>query len=295
MGRPRHLGYDLLPGLEVGLSGPDIEQVDDLLVHALLVKVQGDLIDAVHVPGGEDRLHLDVAEEGDLGADVVGEGILGAAQEDIRLDADLPQGLHAVLRRLRLHFTGRPDEGDPGEVDEDGVLPSRLIAELADRLEKRLALDVAHRAPDFRDHHVDIRPAKLGDGGLDFVGNVRDHLHRLAEELATAFLSDHREIDLAGRVVAVAGKRAVGESFVVAEVEVRLAAVVEHEDLAVLVRAHGAGIDVEVGVDLLHADLQPAPLEEHPDRRAGKALAQRADHAPGDKNVLRHRYGRPAK
>jgi len=187
MGRPRHLGYDLLPGLEVGLSGPDIEQVDDLLVHALLVKVQGDLIDAVHVPGGEDRLHLDVAEEGDLGADVVGEGILGAAQEDIRLDADLPQGLHAVLRGLRLYFTGRPDEGDPGEVDEDGVLPSRLIAELADRLEKRLAFDVAHRSADL--HDGDVEPGgRLADEILDLVGDVGDDLDGLAEVVAPAFL-----------------------------------------------------------------------------------------------------------
>ena len=44
--------------------------------------------------------------------------------------------------------------------------------------------------------------------------------------------------------------RAVGEALVVAEVEVGLGAVVGHEDLAVLVRAHRAGIHVDVRVEL---------------------------------------------
>ena len=46
----------------------------------------------------------------------------------------------------------------------------------------------------------------------------------------------------------------VDEPLVVAEVEVGLAAVLGDEDLAVLAGVHGAGVDVDVGVELAHGD-----------------------------------------
>jgi hypothetical protein len=48
----------------------------------------------------------------------------------------------------------------------------------------------------------------------------------------------------------------------VAEVEVGLGPVVGDEDLAVLIRAHGARIDVEIGVELAQPHLVAARLEE---------------------------------
>ena len=48
--------------------------------------------------------------------------------------------------------------------------------------------------------------------------------------------------------------------FVMAEIKVRFRAVVGDEDLAVLIRAHRAGVDVEIRVELLVFDLQPALL-----------------------------------
>jgi hypothetical protein len=40
---------------------------------------------------------------------------------------------------------------------------------------------------------------------------------------------------------------------------------------AVLIRALGAGIDVDVGIELLQPDPQPAVLEQHADGRARQA------------------------
>ena len=39
---------------------------------------------------------------------VVGDGALGAAEEDVGLDADLAQLLHRVLRRLGLQLVATP-------------------------------------------------------------------------------------------------------------------------------------------------------------------------------------------
>lgn len=100
---------------------------------------------------------------------------------------------------------------------------------------------------------------------LDLVGHVRNHLHRLAQELATPLLVDDRLVDLAGGVVGVSRERAGSESFVVAQVQIGFASVVQHEDLAVLVGAHRSGIDVQVGVQLLHPNAQSATFQQHAD------------------------------
>src|SRR6185503_12550687 len=76
--------------------------------------------------------------------------------------------------------------------------------------------------------------------------------------------------------------------------EVRLGAVIGDEDLAVVVRRHGAGVDVDVGVELQDRDGDAARLEDPSDRGGGDALAERAGHAAGHKDILRHRSGSSA-
>jgi len=51
----------------------------------------------------------------------------------------------------------------------------------------------------------------------------------------------------------------------VAQIEVGFAAVVGDIDLAVLIRAHRAGIDVDVRVELLQSHRVPVPFEEGAD------------------------------
>jgi hypothetical protein len=75
---------------------------------------------------------------------------------------------------------------------------------------------------------------------------------------------------------------------VMAEVEVGLGPVVGHEDLAVLIGAHGPRIDVEVGVELAQAHRVAARLQERAERRRGEALAERRHHAAGDEDVAGH-------
>ena len=53
------------------------------------------------------------------------------------------------------------DERDERDVDVEHVLGAGLAAELADRLEERLRLDVADRAADLGDDDVGI--GRLGD------------------------------------------------------------------------------------------------------------------------------------
>jgi hypothetical protein len=121
---------------------------------------------------------------------------------------------------------------------------------------------------------------------LDLVGHVRDDLHGLAEVFALALVVEHRLIHLAARQVVKPRQLHVGKPLVMAQVEVRLRAVVEHIDFAVLERAHRARIDVEVRVELLQGDLQAAVFEQRAQRGRRQALAQRAHHTARNKYVF---------
>ena len=106
-----------------------------------------------------------------------------------------------------------------------------------------------------------VRLLRLGhrqDAALDLVGDVRDHLDGVAEVLAATLLGDDGRIHLPGGDIRRPGQIAVEEALVVADVEVGFSAVLGDEHLAVLKRVHGARIDVEVRVELLHRHLQTA-------------------------------------
>src|SRR5690606_10830228 len=83
-------------------------------------------------------------------------------------------------------------------------------------------------------------------------------------------------------------RRHASEALIVAEVEVRLRAVVGDEHLAVLIRAHGARIDVEIRVELAQANGIAASLEKRPKSRRCEAFAEGGDHAAGNEDVPLH-------
>ena len=174
-----------------------------------------------------------------------------------------------------------------GDVDVADVVAADVLAELADGLEEREDLDVADGAAHLGDDHVDGVGGQPLDAVLDLVGDVRDDLHRLAEEVASPLLGDHALVDGPGGGVGLAVEVLVDEALVVAEIEVGLAAVVGDEHLAVLEGVHGSGVDVDVRVELLHRDPQAPALEQPAQRGRGQILAQGTRHPTGDEDVLR--------
>ena len=115
-----------------------------------------------------------------------------------------------------------------------------------------------------------------------------DHLHGGAEEIAAPLLGDDLLIDApGGDIVALVG-RAAGEALVMAKVEIGLGAVVGDEHLAVLGRAHGPRIDVEIGIELAQAHGIAARLQQGAERRRSQTFAKRGNHAAGDENIASH-------
>jgi hypothetical protein len=251
----------------------------------------GNEVDVRNVGAADDGAAIDVGEERDLLADVVGELLRRAAHDDIRVDTDAAELVDRVLGGLRLQLTRRVDEGHEGHVQIDHVLVPDLAAELADRLEERQRLDVADRPADLGDDDVG-RSDLLGslDARLDLVRDVRDDLHGRAEELALPLATQDRVPDRARGVARVPREVLVDEALVVADVEIRLGPVLGDEHLAVLERAHRARVDVQVRVELLSRDGEATSLQESSERGGDDALPQRGDDTTRDEHVLGHGF-----
>src|SRR5687767_10809526 len=273
------------PTFHLRLAGGKVQALQDDAVEPFTGEHEGHLVNARYVLGGDHGLFVDIAEQRDLALDLLVEEAVGAAEQNVGLDADGAQVPDAMLRRLGLQLAGGADEWHQRQVDVEGVLAADILTQLADGFDERQALDVADRAADLDQNDVDVI-SNGADVVLDLVGDVGDHLHRPPEIVAAPFLLDHRQVDLAGRPVTGARRDLVGEALVVSQVEIRLRAVVGHVDLAVLIRAHRPWIHIDIWIEFLERDLVAVALEDGADRGGGEALAERRHHAAGDEDVF---------
>ena len=286
--------YVILQWRLVQLAFGQLEPAQHLHVESLLEQVDGHLVDARRIDARQDRVDVDVAEMGDFRADGVVHLVVGPAYDEVGLDAHRAHLLHGVLCGLRFDFVSGSDVGHEAHVHEHDVVYSQLMAQLADCLDERLAFDVADGAADFGDHDVGAGlRCRAQNAILDGVGDVRNDLNGAAQEIAASLAGDKRLVDRALREVRFAREALVDESLVVAEIEIALVAVVGHEDLAMLEWAHCAGVDVEIGVHLLHGHPVAARFEQMPKRSGGDSLAQRRYDAARYEDVLCHVASRP--
>ena len=215
---------------------------------------EGDLVDGRCVDALDNGVGGHVAELCHFAAHGGGDVVFGAEHQHVGLDTHLLQLLHGMLGRFGFQLFGGAYVGDISEVDADYVV-AHFPFQLAHGLEVRGGLDVAHGASYLGNHEVIVAGvAQQFDVAFDFVCDVGYNLHRLAQVIAAAFLVDDALVDAAGGDIVGARGADVGETFVVAQVEVGLVAVYRHIALAVLVRVEGARVDVDIGVEFLDGD-----------------------------------------
>ena len=126
----------------------------------------------------------------------------------------------------------------------------------------------------FRDDDVHVVGGESLDAPLDFVGHMWNHLDGSPEVITASFRGQDGLVDAARRRVRRPGEVLVNEAFVMAEIQVGLAAVVGDEHFAVFEGVHGAGVDVDVRVEFLHRDSQATHLEQSTERGSGQTLAE---------------------
>ena len=279
--------HHLLPLGQVGGGHVQLELFHHHVVQTIGVQHQRALVQAGHGQVLDDALRLDVAEGADLAADVGAHAAVGAQDDDVRVDAHTLQLLDRVLGRLGLVLVGAGDVGHQHHMDEAAVVAALLQAHLPDGLQEGLALDVAGGAADLGNDHIGPGGGShVVDVALDLVGDVGDDLDGLAQIGTLTLLVQDVPVHLAGGQVGVLVQVLVDEALVVAQVQVGLGAVVGDKHLTVLQGAHGAGVHVDVGVQLLAGHLQAAALEQAAQRGGGDALAQAGHDTAGDEDIL---------
>lgn len=97
----------------------------------------------------------------------------------------------------------------------------------------------------------------------------------------------HRQHLAGGEVVAFL-HLGLDEALIVAKVEVGFGAVFGDEHLAMLERAHGARIDVDVRIELEHGHGKTARFQNCCDGCSSNAFTQRGHNPAGHENVLSH-------
>ena len=284
-------GEKRLQGAQVDLAMLEPQTIEHHLVEALHMQVHGHLVDRGRIGAGKHFFGSDIAEERDFLAHLIGYLVIGPAHDEIGLHADGAQLFHAVLRRFGFHFMGRRNVGNERHVHEQHVSRLLLLLELARSLDERLRFDIADGAADLRDD--DVGAALFGHAAqtlFDRFGHVRDHLHGTPEKIAAPFARDQALVDGALGEVRFPREVLVDEALVVPEVEIAFVPVVGHEDLAVLEGGHRSGVDVEVGIHLLHGNPVATRLEQVPERGGRDALPQRRHDAAGHEYVLGHGF-----
>ena len=131
------------------------------------------------------------------------------------------------------------------------------------------------------------------DEVFDLVGDMGDHLDRFAQIVAATFAFENILIDLAraDRVRTAGGD--TREAFVVTQIKIRLCAIIGDKDLAMFKRAHGAGIHIQIGIQLAQPDRKTSRLEQRAKGCGRKAFAQRGHHTTGDENEPCHARSAP--
>ncbi len=138
-------------------------------------------------------------------------------------------------------------------MDIEGIFNPLVHAHLSNRFQKRQRLDIADSTSNF--DHDDVHAlASSADPVLHLVGDVRNDLNGATEVIAPTFATDHLFIDLAGGEVVLFLHRRANEAFIVAQIEIGFGAIFGHENLTMLKRTHGARVNIDIWIELHHAD-----------------------------------------
>ena len=116
---------------------------------------------------------------------------------------------------------------------------------------------------------------------------MRNHLHGLAQIIPAPLFSQNGFVDAAGGPVVIARKFRVSEALVVPEIEIGLRAIISDEHFAVLIRAHRARINVQVGIALLEGNCEAAAFKQAAHGGCCDTFSKRRNHAARYKDILR--------
>ena len=253
----------LCPVFQIWFRAVQMEAFAYDLSQMLLLHCERRLIKILHVKILKNMTCRQIAEQGNLIFHRCAQRIFGTAYDDVRLNSHSLKFLDAGLGRFRLHLLRCSQIRDQGNMDQDHIFPALFMLELADRLQERLAFDVADSPADFYDSDFCVFCSRIAvEAALDLVGDVRNDLNSASPKISPPFLLQDRPVDLSSGYVGILRQTFVNKSFIMPQIQIGLCSVVCDKYFSVLYRVHGSGIDVDIGIKFLHGDGISAGLQE---------------------------------
>ena len=262
--------------IKVDLGLLQAETLQHLGIKLLIEQRKRHFIDRRRINAGKHVFWGNVAEQGDLFSNLLGNFMVGAAHDEIRLNADGTQLLDAMLCRLCFHLMGCGNVRYQRYMHEQDIAVGALLLELARRLDKGLRFDVADGTADFRDYDIGVRLLRDAVQALfNGIGNMRNNLYGTAQEVAAAFAGNEALVNGTLREVGFTREAFIDKTLVMTQVKVALVAVVGNEHL-------------QVGIHLLHGYFVSTGFEQMTQRCRRNPLAQGRNNAASHKDMLCH-------
>ena len=145
---------NLLPLRQIRRWQVEAELINRNLIQFLGMQQQRYAVNRIRINGRDNRPQRHIGKQGDFFTFFQGHGAVGAAQQDIRLNADRAQLFHRVLCRLGLDLSGGGDVGHQRQMHEQRPLTPQFDAHLTNRLHERQRLDIANSSTNL--NHGDI-------------------------------------------------------------------------------------------------------------------------------------------
>ena len=159
---------------------------------------------------------------------------------------------------------------------DDIISVGHVFLDLADGFQERQGFDISHSTADFGDNDIRIVIfADTEDTVFNFIGDMGDNLYGGSQILTFSFFIDDRLVDFACRHVGGFGQIFVNETFIVSQIKIRFRAIISDKDFTMLVRTHGAGININIRVKFLNGNFVPSVFQKTAERSGGNTFSQR--------------------
>ena len=167
------------------------------------------------------------------------------------------------------------------------IVLADILFYLTDGFQKRQAFNITYSTADFRNNEVGIiLLADAENALLDFIRDMRNNLYSTAKIIATAFFIYYTLVNLACGRIGVFGQVDINKAFVMSQIKVCFRTIISYKNLAMLIRAHCARVNIDIRVELLDSNPIAAAFQQTAQRRSSNALAQRRNNAACHKNIL---------
>ena len=256
-------GHHIMPTAHILRLVLHVQLAQNNAVQSLLLHEHRHLIDASGRKVLDNCVRVNVAEHSHFFTHFLRNRLFTAADDDIRRNTDAAQLLNAVLRRLGLQLARCRNVRHQRNMDIQDIIFANILFNLTNRLQEGQAFNIAYCATDFRDNEISIiLLADAENALLDFIGNVRNNLHRTAQIITTAFFIYYTLVNLTCSGIGILRQVDINKAFIMSQIQICFCTVISNEHLAVLIRTHRPRVNIDIRVELLDGDSVATTLKQ---------------------------------